>query len=207
MISKSSVLLGVGFLVTVGCASKDKDPVTPVDHVASTAGSSSAAPTSTTAATPPPDKGDKGIGSGDAAPTFTLDSLNGAGKLEVAKGKVTLVDFWATWCEPCKKSFPKLQELHMKHKSSGLNIVAISVDDENTKIKGFASRFSAKFPVGWDNDHSLAKKYFGAAKDPTMPTSFLIDKTGKIRFVHTGYHDGEEQEIEKEYKQLAAEKP
>ena len=198
MISKSSVLLGVGFLVTVGCASKDKDPVTPVDHVASTAGSSSAAPTSTTAATPPPDKGDKGIGSGDAAPTFTLDSLNGAGKLEVAKGKVTLVDFWATWCEPCKKSFPKLQELNVKYKASGLEIVGVSEDDEAGGIAEFGKNYNAKFPLAWDQGKTVANKY-----DPkTMPTSFIIDRKGIVRYAFMGYHSEDDAKFEARVKSL-----
>src|SRR2546430_621145 len=71
-----------------------------------------------------------GVNKGDKAPGFSIASLNGQGKLTIAPGKVTIVDFWATWCEPCKKSFPKYQELYTKYKASGLEIVAVSVDDE-----------------------------------------------------------------------------
>ena len=69
---------------------------------------------------------------GSPAPDFKADSLNGQGKISLKgmEGKVVIVDFWATWCEPCKKSFPKLQELNVKYKASGLEIVGISEDDE-----------------------------------------------------------------------------
>ena len=140
----------------------------------------------------------KGVKDGDKAPTFTIDSMNGAGKMTVAPGKVTIVDFWATWCEPCKKSFPKLQELYVKFKASGLEIVAISVDDEKNGITDFAKTHGAKFPVGWDDGKKIAEKW----KPENMPSSYIVGKDGVVKHVHRGYHDGEENEIEKELKAL-----
>lgn len=135
---------------------------------------------------------------GDSAPTFSIDSLNGQGKVALATGKVTVVDFWATWCEPCKKSFPKYQELYVKYKASGLEIAAVSVDDEKGSIPAFAKSHGAKFPVGWDNGKKIADQY----KPENMPTAYVIDKNGVVKFVHKGYHDGEEKELEKEIKSL-----
>lgn len=135
---------------------------------------------------------------GDTAPPFTLDSLNGAGKATVGPGKVTIVDFWATWCEPCKKSFPKYAELYTKYKASGLEIVGVSVDDEKGEIPGFAKTYGAKFPVGWDDGHKIASKW----SPPGMPSAFILDKKGVVRFVHQGYKPGEEEEIEKQVKSL-----
>ncbi len=135
---------------------------------------------------------------GDKAPTFSIESLNGQGKVAVAPGKVTIVDFWATWCEPCKKSFPKYQELYVKYKASGLEIAAVSVDDEKGEIPGFAKTHGAKFPVGWDNGKKIAEKW----KPENMPSAYIVDKQGVVRFVHKGYHDGEEKEIDKEIKSL-----
>ena len=141
----------------------------------------------------------KGIKQGDKAPQFALDSMNGAGKMTIAPGKVTIVDFWATWCEPCKKSFPKLQELYVKYKSNGLEIVAVSVDDEKNGITDFAKTHGgAKFPVGWDDGKKLAEKW----KPENMPTSYIVGKDGTVKFIHRGYHDGEENEVEKELKSL-----
>ncbi|MBX3192112.1 MAG: TlpA family protein disulfide reductase [Labilithrix sp.] len=140
----------------------------------------------------------KGVDQGDKAPAFNLESLNGQGKMTVAPGKVTIVDFWATWCEPCKKSFPKLQELYVKYKASGLEIVAISVDDEKGGIPEFAKTHGAKFPVGWDDGKKIADKW----KPANMPSTYVVGKDGVVKHVHRGYHDGEEAEIEKEIKAL-----
>ena len=136
--------------------------------------------------------------SGDQAGGFSVDQLNGSGKLSLQPGKVMIVDFWATWCEPCKKSFPKLQELYTKYKASGLEIAAISEDDDKGGIVDFAKTYGAKFPVGWDGDKTIAKKW----QPKSMPSTFIVDRKGVVKFTHTGYHDGEELEIEKEIKSL-----
>jgi peroxiredoxin len=147
---------------------------------------------------------DKGGLLGNPAPDFAVKPLSGnkAGtvSLKSLRGKVVLVDFWGTFCEPCKKSFPKLQDLNTKYGASGLQIVGISEDeaDDKDKIPGFASTYGAKFTLGWDEDKSIARAY----KPETMPSSFIIDKRGVIRFAHVGYHDGEEVEVEKEIKEL-----
>jgi cytochrome c biogenesis protein CcmG/thiol:disulfide interchange protein DsbE len=134
------------------------------------------------------------------APDFSADSVNGKGKVALSqwKGKVVLVDFWATWCQPCQKSFPKLEELRVKYAASGFEIAAISEDDEQNGVKEFGSSYGAKFPLLWDKDKSLANKWH----PPNMPSSFIVDKKGVVRFVHLGYHDGEEKEIETELKSL-----
>ncbi len=152
--------------------------------------------------TPADDKGGGGNHPlvGSPAPDFSLDSVNGQGKISIKgmEGKVLIVDFWATWCEPCKKSFPKLQELNVKYKASGLEIVGVSEDDDKSGIKDFASNLGAKFPLGWDDGKAVAGKW-----DPkSMPSTFIVDRKGVVRFAHLGYHDGDEAEIEKEIKGL-----
>ena len=113
--------------------------------------------------------------------------------------QVVLVDFWATWCGPCKESFPKLQELYTKFQGSGVEFVGLSQDDENQGIAEFGKAHGAvQFPIGWDSGKAAAGKY----KPPTMPTSFVIDKSGIVRFAHVGYHDNDQAEIEKELKSL-----
>ena len=142
---------------------------------------------------------------GKRAPDFAVAAAaNGKGKVALSslRGKVVLVDFWGTFCEPCKKSFPKLQDLNTKYAASGLKIVGISEDDPDDKeaIPGFATTYGAKFTLGWDQDKSIAKSY----KPQTMPSSFLVDKNGVVRYAHVGYHDGEEAVVEKEIKELLA---
>ncbi len=136
----------------------------------------------------------------NAGPDFAADTVNAKGKASPAanKGKVLIVDFWATWCEPCKKSFPKLQELYTKYKGQ-LEIIAISEDDENTGLKDFGDAHgNVKFPLMWDDGKKIAAKW----QPKSMPATFIVDKAGVVKFVHLGYHDGEENDIEKELKSL-----
>lgn len=135
---------------------------------------------------------------GKPASTFSLNAVVGGNKVGVEKGKVTIIDFWATWCEPCKKSFPKYQELYVKYKASGLEIVAVSVDDEKKEIPDFVRQYGAKFPVGWDEGHKIADCF----KPSNMPSAYIVDKNGVVKFVHSGFRDGEEKELEKEIKSL-----
>jgi cytochrome c biogenesis protein CcmG, thiol:disulfide interchange protein DsbE len=140
---------------------------------------------------------------GQKAPDFSAATVaNGDGKVALGhlRGKVVLVDFWGTFCGPCKKSFPKLQSLYGKYADSGLSIVGISEDEaeDKGKIAKFASTYGAKFTLAWDEDKSIAQAY----KPDTMPSSFIVDRKGVVRFAHIGYHDGDEGEIEKEIQEL-----
>ena len=136
---------------------------------------------------------------GAPAPAFELPEVHGGGEQSVGAhaGKVLIVDFWATWCEPCKLSFPAYQKLVSKL-GGDLVVVAISQDDDAKWISAFASETGAKFPIVWDDGKAVAKAY----DPPTMPTAFVIDKSGIIRFVHVGYHAGDEATLEEEARSL-----
>jgi cytochrome c biogenesis protein CcmG/thiol:disulfide interchange protein DsbE len=137
---------------------------------------------------------------GNAVPNFAAPSVNGKGRATVQpnEGKVLIVDFWATWCEPCKKSFPKLEDLYVKYRQSGMEIVAVSEDDQNDGLTTFGSSFGAKFPLVWDSGKAIASRW----QPKSMPSTFVVDRKGVVRYVHFGYHDGEESEIEREVKSL-----
>jgi|HubBroStandDraft_1064217.scaffolds.fasta_scaffold38326_2 cytochrome c biogenesis protein CcmG/thiol:disulfide interchange protein DsbE len=142
---------------------------------------------------------------GNPAPDFSVATVvNGKGNVALRdlRGKVVLVDFWGTFCDPCKKSFPKLQDLYARYASRGLSIVGISEDEaeDKEKIPSFGNTYGAKFTLAWDRAKSAARSY----KPETMPSSFLVDKEGVIRYAHVGYRDGEEVEVEKEIKELLA---
>ena len=149
---------------------------------------------------------DKGL-VGNPAPDFSVARAVGSkGTISLSNlaGDVVVIDFWGTFCEPCKKSFPKLQDLSAKYKENGLRVIAISEDEveDKDKIGPFAQTYGAKFAIGWDEDKSIARHY----KPETMPSSFIVDRKGIVRFTHVGYHDGEEVSIEKELKELLDEK-
>ena len=136
---------------------------------------------------------------GAAAPPFELPGPNGKQKVSLAEhaGQVVVIDFWATWCAPCKESFPAYQRLAEKF-GNRLTVIGISVDEEPAGIPKFARETGATFPLAWDDGQSTSKSY----RPPTMPTSFVVDRTGIVRFVHSGFHAGEEREIEAEIDSL-----
>jgi thiol-disulfide isomerase/thioredoxin len=129
--------------------------------------------------------------SGAPAPAFNLSALSGsAASLEAYAGRIVLLDFWATWCDPCKLSFPEYQALSAQYGDS-LAIVAISEDDESDGIDAFVRETGATFPVAWDGDKAVAERY----QISGMPTLFIIDKSGLVRFVHSGFRPGDEAQI------------
>jgi cytochrome c biogenesis protein CcmG/thiol:disulfide interchange protein DsbE len=140
---------------------------------------------------------------GNPAPTFHVKAVSGAAgtvALGDLRGQVVLLDFWGTFCEPCKKSFPRLEELSERYKARGLRVIGISEDEpeDKDKIPAFAATYGAKFTLAWDADKAIARQY----NPETMPSSFVIDRKGAVRFVHVGFHEGDEVQVEAEIKGL-----
>src|SRR4051812_48230908 len=138
---------------------------------------------------------------GDKLPDLTSFELQG--KLpEELNGHVILLDFWASWCGPCKNSFPAMEALSKEYASQGLTIIAISVDEKRANMQAFLNSAKVSFTVVGDPRHRLV----AAADIRTMPTSFLIDRFGKIRFVHAGFDpDKTKREYVREIEQLLRE--
>ena len=136
---------------------------------------------------------------GAPAPAFELRDVSGGGDQSLAAhaGKVVIVDFWATWCQPCKESFPAYQKL-VSRLGGDLVVVGVSQDDDAKGIPAFLSETGAKFPIVWDDSKAVAKSY----DPPSMPTAFVVDKSGIVRFVHVGYHAGDEVTLEDEVRSL-----
>jgi len=136
---------------------------------------------------------------GAAAPHFELPTADGKKKVSLSTyaGKVVIVDFWATWCAPCHESFPAYQRLAAKF-GSKLTVIGISVDEDPAGIPKFARETGATFQLLWDDGQTVSKSY----EPPTMPTSFVIDASGIVRFVHSGFRGGDESAIESEVASL-----
>lgn len=123
---------------------------------------------------------------GDSFPDLSSFKLEGKVP-DGLKGKVVMVDFWASWCGPCKQSFPAMEELHKRYGEKGLVIVAINVDEKRGDMEDFLKKNAATFAVVRDAGQKLVEQ----AGIATMPSSFLIDRDGKVRFVHTGFKGAE----------------
>ncbi len=120
---------------------------------------------------------------GGEAPDFALDGRDAPVKLSALRGKYVYVDFWASWCAPCKRSFPWMGTLQQRFGAAGLQVVAINVDTKRSDADTFLAATPAAFVVAYDPAGATAKKY--AIKG--MPSSVLIDPTGKIIAAHTGF--------------------
>ncbi len=109
------------------------------------------------------------------------------GELPEIEGNVVLIDFWASWCAPCKASFPSMEEAYQKYKDEGFRIVAVSVDSKAKSMETFVKRMKPSFSIV----HDAKQKLVSSAGIKVMPTSFLVDRKGRIRFTHLGWQGKE----------------
>ena len=131
----------------------------------------------------------EGWGSGTELPS-TLEGFALEGEVPEMEGKVTLVDFWASWCAPCKAAFPEMEKLYQNFKDEGFQIVAVSVDQKANQMQRFLDKQKPSFTTPHDAGQQLVK----AAEISVMPSSFLVDRKGVIRFAHEGWHGKESAE-------------
>jgi cytochrome c biogenesis protein CcmG, thiol:disulfide interchange protein DsbE len=132
-------------------------------------------------------------------PEIGLSDRNGK-RIDLAslKGKVVLIDFWASWCAPCKQEMPVLERLYQKYKGEGLVIVAVSVDKESSNITDFLKQVRVSFPIVHDRDHDVADRF----QPPRMPSSYIVDRKGIVRYVHGGFRSEDAAKLEAEIKSL-----
>ena len=142
---------------------------------------------------------------GDVFPALTATGLVPVGntRLPPTKGQVVLVDFWASWCAPCKASFPMMAQLHKDFAGQGLVIAAVGVDEKLAAATAFVKKLSPPFATLHDREQTLVEQVVV----PTMPTSYLVGRDGRVRFVHRGFHgDATARELRKQIEVLLAEK-
>ena len=137
---------------------------------------------------------------GQKAPDFNLAARSGGRvSLRELAGKVVVVDFWASWCEPCKAELPELEKLHKQLATQGVVVVAINIDQDRANGERLAQKLGLTLPVGLDPTGKVAETY----DPPKMPSSYVIDRRGVVRFVHAGYDGaGDVARLRREIQQL-----
>ena len=138
---------------------------------------------------------------GQPAPNVALPDAHGAVvALDTLRGKVVSVEFWASWCGPCRRSFPWMNEMQQKYGGKGLAIVAVNVDKKRADADKFLAQLPASFPVVFD-EAGTSPAAFGVKG---MPSSYLIDARGNVVLVERGFVDGRRAELEDRIKSLLA---
>ena len=131
-----------------------------------------------------------------AAPDFTLLDMDGeAHKLSDYRGKVVMLNFWATWCPPCRREMPSMQRLYEKYRDRGLVVVAVNQFEDPDLVFEFSGRLSLEptFPILFDRESRIAEQY----KVVGLPSTYLLDKDGKIHFKAIGGREFDHPEVEK----------
>jgi len=146
-----------------------------------------------------------GVETGHPAPNCRLTAIDGAQRFDLQqyRGKVVYVDFWASWCPPCAESFPFMNQLHHELADRGLHIVAINLDESPGEAKDFLAKHPPHFAVVVDAEGNCPQAFGVKA----MPSSYLVDRQGAIRYVHLGFRPGEANELRARVEQLLAERP
>ena len=132
---------------------------------------------------------------GETAPPFSLKSISGSGwvNLDSQSDKILYIDFWASWCGPCKLSFPSMIKLKKLFKDEPFEIIAISVDTDLRAANKFLDFYEINFQVARDPDGAVAEKY----ALPGMPSSFLLDRDKKVIAAHKGFRKSDFEKIKK----------
>lgn len=126
------------------------------------------------------------------APPLQLPAINGEIDLAQLKGRVIYLDFWASWCDPCRESFPWMASLKEKYGNQGLEVVAVNLDKEREKADAFLKNMNVNFVVAFDPSGDSASKY----ELRGMPGSYLIGRDGNIHASHLGFRDSDKEKLE-----------
>lgn len=132
------------------------------------------------------------------APAFSLKGDNGSVSLKKYRGKVVYLDFWASWCVPCRKSFPWMNEMQKKYHAKGFEVIGINLDESQGDAKNFLKQIPAHFTVAYDPNGVTPGKYHVEV----MPTSFLIDRKGNLVKTHRGFKKSKADDVEAEIQGL-----
>ena len=125
------------------------------------------------------------------APQFTLDARSGSKiSLSQYKGQVVMLNFWASWCGPCREEMPALDAFAAEQGDNGIEVIGVNVEPDSKAAEGFLKETPVSFPVIYDKDSTVSKAYDVSG----MPSTVIIDRKGNIRVLHRGYKPGDENE-------------
>ena len=138
----------------------------------------------------------------ETAPDFTLKSLDGGNlRLEEYRGQVVLINFWASWCGPCRQEMPLLDRLHERYEDTGFAVLGVNVEGEVGPARDIVDRTRVSFPVLIDEGQRVSQRYQLEA----MPSTIVVDRDGMVRYIHRGYKPGDESKYIEVVKELIRE--
>ena len=142
------------------------------------------------------------ISVGDTVPSFKARTIDGSKSVAVEdyRGKVILIDFWASWCPPCLKSLPKYNDLRREIGTENFEIVAVNVDENTEDAKKFLAKHPVSYPIAKD-PKGILPGVFGVK---AMPTSYLVDKNGVVKYVHAAFKEGDIEKLRVQIEKLIA---
>ncbi len=139
---------------------------------------------------------------GQPAPDFALKSSSGENmRLSEYRGDVVMINFWATWCGPCRQEMPLLDELYSRYQRVGFNLLGVNIDDDSRRAMKMIEELGVNFPVLFDSRKEVSKLYEVEA----MPVTVIVDREGTVRHVHHGYKPGYEEKYLDEVRSLLRE--
>lgn len=139
---------------------------------------------------------------GEPAPDFALKSASGENlRLSEYRGDVVMINFWATWCGPCRQEMPLLDALYDRYQRVGFRLLGVNIDDDRQQAMQMVEELDVSFPVLFDAEKAVSKRYEVEA----MPVTVLVDRSGTVRYVHHGYQPGYEQHYLDEIRELLRE--
>jgi thiol-disulfide isomerase/thioredoxin len=124
------------------------------------------------------------------AADFTLPVRGQASPVQLSKlrGQVVMINFWASWCGPCRQEFPLLDQMYRKYRPMGFTLLGVNVEPEMTDAEGFLAKVPVSFPIVMDRENAVSKAYGVNA----MPSTVIVDRQGNVRWLHRGYKPGDE---------------
>ena len=137
------------------------------------------------------------------APNFTLADRDGnTVSLEDLRGQVVMINFWASWCGPCREEMPLLEQIHQRYQPLGFTLLGVNVEENSSDAVSWLKDRPVSFPILFDPDNGVSKLYDVIA----MPSTVIVDRQGNVRFLHHGYQAGYEDQYQDQIRQLVRER-